>query len=215
WLCILTALALPATAVLADDSASQQPPETTRTTTVQTMAQAVAMATAANDPEAVRFAARARALDNEAVADAQLPDPMITAQVAGVPTNDFSLDRDGMTQPLRVGLRQEFPAGRTLAVQGRQRSAEADAQRARSDEALRQIALDTRQAWLELTWQQRAVGILEQSRNRIEQQIESLQSRFATGRLNAQSLLRSELELSLLDDRIAEHRRMTDQARAV
>ncbi len=214
WLCLLAVLLLPTTAALADDSANQQPPETAPTTAPLTMAQAVAMATAASDPEAVRFAARARALDNQAVADAQLPDPMITAQVAGVPTDSFSLDRDGMTQPLRLGLRQEFPAGRTLAVRGRQRRAEAQAQRARSDEAVRRIALDTRQAWLELAWQQRAVGILEESRTRIKQQIESLQSRFATGRLNAQSLLRSELELSLLDDRIAEHRRMADQARA-
>src|SRR5690625_4189513 len=90
WLCLLAVLLLPTTAALADDSANQQPPETAPTTAPLTMAQAVAMATAASDPEAVRFAARARALDNQAVADAQLPDPMITAQVAGVPTDSFS-----------------------------------------------------------------------------------------------------------------------------
>lgn len=179
-----------------------------------TLEEAVSLATASTDPSVARFNARAEALASEAMAEAQLPDPTVSAQVVNIPTDSFSLDREPMTQALRVGLRQELPAGRSLAVRARQRSARAEAERARSEEALRGIALETRRAWLELTWQQRAVAILQQSRDRIQQQIESLQSRFATGGLNAQSLLRSELELSLLDDRIAEHRRMADQARA-
>lgn len=219
WLPCCALLLAISTAAPAIDSTSQQQTKKDSAAAAEharlTLEEAVSLATTAADPSVTQFDAHAEALGNEAVADAQLPDPMVSAQMVNVPTDTFDLDQEGMTQALRVGLRQEFPAGRTLAVRGRQRTAEAEAQRARSDEALRRIALETRQAWLELAWQQRAVGILEQSRNRIEQQIESLQSRFATGGLNAQSLLRSELELSLLDDRIAEHRRRADQARAV
>jgi outer membrane protein TolC len=184
------------------------------TTTSLTLAEAVSLATTAADPTVERFSARAEALASEAVAEAQLPDPMVSAQIVNVPTDSFDLDQEPMTQAVRVGVRQEFPAGRTRSLRADQRNAEAEAERARTEEARRRIALATRQAWLELAWQQRAVEILEQSRDRIEQHIESLQSRFATGGLNAQSLLRSELELSLLDDRITEHGRMTEQARA-
>jgi outer membrane protein TolC len=202
---LLLALAAPA---LADDRPD-------RDDTGLTLEEAVSMATSANDPAVARFAARANALAEEAVADAQLPDPMISAQVVNVPTDSFSLDEEPMTQALRVGLRQEFPAGRSRAVRASLRNAQAEAERIRTEEALRRIALETRQAWLELAWQERAIAILEQSRDRIQQQIESLQSRFATGGLNAQSLLRSELELSLLDDRIAEHHRQAEQARSM
>lgn len=179
-----------------------------------TMEQAVSLATSAADPAIQQFIARSEALEHDAVADAQLPDPMVTAQVVNVPTDTFRLDQDGMTQALRLGLRQEIPPGRTLDIRGRQRNTEAGVERAQSDLALRRIALETRQAWLELAWQEQAVEVLRQSRGRIDQQIESLQSRFAAGGLHAQALLRTELELSLLDDRIAEHRRMADRARA-
>jgi len=178
------------------------------------LVEAVRLATANVDPSVARFKARAEALASEAVAEGQLPDPMVSAQVVNLPTDSFSVNQEPMTQALRVGVRQEFPAGRSLRIRASQQIAAAQAEQARTEQALREIVLETRQAWLELAWHRRAVEILQQSRNRIEQQIGSLQSRFAAGGLNAQSLLRAELELSLLDDRITEHRRMAESARA-
>jgi len=216
-LCLLVLPALSTTAPAAETGHEQAPAvHTARSGDGKplTMETAVSLAVAAADPAVQRFTARGQALENEAVADAQLPDPMVSAQVVNVPTDSFRLDRDGMTQALRLGLRQEIPAGRTLAIRGRQRSAEAEAEHAGTDLARRQIALETRQAWLELAWQERAATVLRHSRSRIEQQIESLQSRFAAGGLHAQALLRTDLELALLDDRIAEHRRLADRARA-
>ncbi len=216
WCCtVLLAIAAAAPAEAAGDDPAADPEKgNAAPQTSLTLEEAVSLATDAGDPSVATFDARAEALSSEAVADAQLPDPMVSAQVVNVPTDSFDLDQEPMTQALRVGLRQEFPAGQTRSIRAGQRNAQADAERARSREALRRIELETRQAWLETAWHLRAADILAQSRDRIEQQIESLQSRYATGGLNAQSLLRSELELSLLDDRIAEHRRMAEQARA-
>jgi outer membrane protein TolC len=216
WCCALL-LAVSAAAPANGDGGATTTGETKPAATRQaslTLDEAVSLAATNADPSVARYTARADALANEAAAEAQLPDPMVSAQVVNLPTDSFDLDAEPMTQALRVGLRQEFPAGQTRSVRASQRNARAEAERARTEEALRRIRLETRQAWLELVWHRRAADILRQSRDRIEQQIESLQSRFATGGLNAQSLLRSELELSLLDDRIAEHRRMTEQGRA-
>ena len=132
-----------------------------------TLDEAVATALAAGDPEFERFAERAEALDNRAVADAQLPDPKLTGQVANVPTDSFEFDEDGMTQALRLGLRQEFPAGKTLQVRGEQRLAEADVERARRENARRNVALATRTAWLDLAYQLRAIRVLSASREAI------------------------------------------------
>lgn len=178
-----------------------------------TLAEAVQTALAAQDPEFERFTARADALEERAVADAQLPDPKITAQVANIPTDSFEFDKDGMTQALRVGLRQEFPAGNTLKIRSQQRKAEAGAERARRAAALREVELATRTAWLDLAYQTRAIRIVTASREAIEKQIDSLLARFATGRMHAQDVLRTQLELSLLEDRLVEHRRLADVAR--
>jgi len=216
-LCLFALLALSTAAPAADsrnENASRASDARAEDDAPLTMERAVSLATSAADPTIQQFATRAEALESDAVADARLPDPMVSAQVVNVPTDTFRLDQDGMTQALRLGLRQEIPAGRTLAIRGRQRSSEAEAEHAQAELARRQITLETRRAWLELAWQEQAAAVLRHSRSRIEQQIESLQSRFAAGGLHAQALLRTDLELALLDDRVAEHRRLADRARA-
>ncbi|MEX2498980.1 MAG: TolC family protein [Wenzhouxiangellaceae bacterium] len=176
--------------------------------------EAVTLAREADDPSLVSFDRRAEAFENSAVADAQLPDPMITGQIANVPTDSFEFDQDGMTQALRLGLRQEFPAGRTLSLRGEKRDVQSAIERARRQLKQREIELSVRNAWLELAWHQRAQTILATSRDAVEEQIDSLTSRFATGRVHAQDMQRSELELALIDDRVTEHRRQADVARA-
>jgi len=179
-----------------------------------TLAEAVALARAAEEPELERFEQRARALENEAIADAQWPDPVVTGQVANVPTDSFALDQDNMTQALRIGLRQEFPAGRTLALRGEQRGSESATERARKQLAQREIELKVRNAWLELAWHERAQTILRDSRAAVDEQIDSLTARFASGNIQAQDVGRAELELALLEDELTEHRRQSDSARA-
>ncbi|MBK80987.1 MAG: hypothetical protein CMQ43_08745 [Gammaproteobacteria bacterium] len=177
------------------------------------MSRAVSLALAADDPNLARLEAEAQALEATAVADGQLPDPVISTQVANVPTDTFALDQADMTQ-LRLGVRQEFPPGRSRAVKTAMRRSEADARRAERDLERRRIVLETRMAWLDLAWHTRAVAIVERSIERVGQQIDSLSARFASGRLNAQDVLRSELELTLLEDRLAEHQRRGQTARA-
>ena len=179
-----------------------------------TLDEAVQLAVEANDPTVVRFEARAQALEDRAIAEAQLPDPMITGQIANLPVDSFAFDESNMSQ-VRLGLRQEFPPGRTLSIRGEQRRHEAQAERARRELALREITLATRSAWFELAWHGRAVDVVTEIRASVSEQIDSLAGRFATGRMNAQDVLRAELEMALLDDQLAEHRRKAERARSI
>lgn len=178
-----------------------------------TLEAAVELALDAEEPTLRRLEARAEAIEHQAVADAQLPDPSVTSRLANVPTDTFAFDQADMTQ-FQVGLRQEFPPGRTLALRGRRLEEQANAERARLLLEARQIALETREAWLELAYRTRAMAIIADSRRSVAQQIDSLAARFATGGLNAQAVLRAELELSLLDDSLTEHQREAELARA-
>ncbi|MGB0514980.1 MAG: hypothetical protein ACPGJE_09090, partial [Wenzhouxiangellaceae bacterium] len=84
-----------------------------------TLERAVRIAVESDDPALARFEARAQAFEERAVSEAQLPDPRVTTQIANLPVDSFSFDQADMTQ-VRLGLRQEFPPGRTLAIRGEQ-----------------------------------------------------------------------------------------------
>lgn len=174
---------------------------------------AVALALRSDDPALQRLQARADALREQAVADAQLPDPEITGSLANVPTDSFRFDRDNMTQ-IRVGVRQSFPAGNSLDIRRQQRLQQAET--ALQQQALERarIALDVRSSWFELFYHQQAMASIERSQAAVAQQIEALSAGFASGRLHAQDLTRAELESALLDDRHRDHRRHSERLRA-
>ncbi|MDT8437870.1 MAG: TolC family protein [Wenzhouxiangellaceae bacterium] len=179
-----------------------------------TLSEALAYARALNDPALARFDERAEALEHAAVADGQLPDPMVTGQIANVPVDSFSFSQDGMTQALRLGIRQEFPPGDTRRLMSNQRQRQAEVERARRSLSLRDIEREVALAWIEVVWREQATRILADNHKAVAEQIESLAARFASGRMHAQDLLRAELELSLLEDRQIEHRQQADIARA-
>ena len=85
---------------------------------------AVAMALSARDPAAERFEAKAEALEDRAVAEAQLPDPTARVGLANFPVDTLAFEQEPMTQ-IQAGLRQEFPKGDTMTFKGERRRAEA------------------------------------------------------------------------------------------
>ena len=111
--------------------------------------EAVEIAIAAEEPSLLRFDASAGAFEERAIADSELPDPMVRGTLLNFPTDTFSDNQEPMTQ-YQLGLRQEFPAGDTLAVRGERRRAEAEIERARKELVRRQILFDVRTGWFDL-----------------------------------------------------------------
>jgi outer membrane protein TolC len=205
----LIALALTATSIAIPWTAPAQ----VDSRSALTLERAVGTALASDEPRLARHAARARSLEQSAVAEAQLPDPVVTGQFANLPVDSFALDEHAMTQ-LKFGVRQEFPPGDTRALRGERHRRLAEAERARRLGAEREIALEVRTGWFDAAWHERASDVIQSSRESVREQIEALSASFATGRMNAQDVLRAELELALLDDQLAEHRRLARRARA-
>ncbi len=177
------------------------------------LAESVTIALQANDPSAALFEERALALEDRAVADSQLPDPVFTARMQSIPLSSFDINREGMTQ-LFLGAKQAFPKGKTRSLTRKKRLSEAQAERMRKTLTERQIALQTRKSWLELYYWQGARKITEQSQAQIADLGGIAEAVFATGRSAAQNVLRIDLETSLLGARLVEIDRKTDIARA-
>ena len=168
-----------------------------------TVEEAVEIAVTAEDPAYARFEARASAQDDRAVSDSQLPDPTLRTALANVPTDTFAFGQEPMTQA-QIGLRQEIPRGSTLRLNREKREGEAEIERMRREATVSNVALSVRRAWLDKFHAANAQVLVEESRNAVSELIDALSASFAQGKLTSQDVLRAELELSLLDDRLAE-----------
>ena len=156
---------------------------------------------------------RGDALGESAIADAQLPDPQLNLGLFNLPTNDFDINSEPNTQ-LRFGISQSFPRGKTLAFREKQTKWASDAEYKRaSDEVLKSIR-SVREHYFNLYYQIGAQEIIDESRQYFVQLVDIAESYYKVGRVNQQDLLRAQLELSRLDDRVIDLKTNEDLARA-
>lgn len=156
---------------------------------------------------------RGDALGESAIADAQLPDPQLNLGLFNLPTDDFDINSEPNTQ-LRFGVSQSFPRGKTLAFKEKQTKWASDAEYQRaSDEVLKSIQ-SAREHFFNLYYQISAQEILEESRQYFAQLVDIANSYYKVGRVNQQDILRAQLELSRLDDRVIELKTREDLSRA-
>ena len=163
------------------------------------------------DPMTKMFAARAQAYSEQAVAEGQLPDPKIKLGTMNVPVDSFDIEQEPMTQ-LQVGLVQAIPPGETLRYRREYTEALSDVEKARRTDQALQVLRDVRVRYLELYYQNQAETILQKNRALFAELLDTTRRQYATGRDNQHEVLRAQLELSLVDDRILEVERAKDAA---
>lgn len=183
-----------------------------RPDTPLTLAEAEDLALAA-EPGQQALEARAAAFGERAVVAAALPEPTLRVGLNNFPLESGGFSTEGMTQ-VTLAYRQAFPAGRTrmlgsarFELLGEQMSANAEA-RARG------VRMATRSAWLELYFLQRAGALIGESRPFFADLAEITRSMYSVGRKTQQDVLRAELELSRLDDRMIDVERRRSRAQA-
>ena len=150
-----------------------------------------------------QFDVSARGLTERAVADGQLPDPKIKFGIMNIPINSFDRRQENMTQ-LQFGVQQEFPRGRTLQYKSQQTLDIAEIDAAKADNQTKVVLRSVRISFLELYLQNHVKAILDQNRELFTQLLDITQRQYAVGRDNQHDVLRAQLELSLIDDRITE-----------
>jgi len=161
----------------------------------------------AGEPGELALIAQSEAMQEAAVAAGQLPDPVLRVGLVNYPISDGSFSTEGMTQA-QLGLRQSFPRAR---AQGReQMNAQAEALSEHASARRRDVVAAVRIAWLEAYLSQQAKALLSESRPFFADLVTITRSMYAVGRKTQHDVLRAELELSRLDDRLI----MTDRAMA-
>ncbi len=154
-----------------------------------------------NEPGQVALLAHANALEEESVAVGQLPDPMLRMGLANFPLQSGGFTTEGMTQA-QLGIRQTFPPGKTRAFSTRRFESLSLEMRQNADGRGRDVLTAVRHAWLETYYWERAHAIVDESRPFFNDLVTVTRSLYSVGRRDLQDLLRAELELSRLDDRL-------------
>ena len=165
------------------------------------------------DPMLGNINASAQALDEAAIADGQLPDPKAKFSLFNFPTDTFDRDQEPITQ-LRFGVQQAIPRGNTLELKSKRTRVQAGGKRAKVANETRKLKRDVRANWYETFYWVRAERIVAANKRLFKEMVDITESQYAAGRRNQQDVLRAELELGLLDDRLINIQQKQETSRA-
>ncbi|MBT8101307.1 MAG: TolC family protein, partial [Gammaproteobacteria bacterium] len=165
------------------------------------------------EPGLSEFQARADALEEQAVAAGQLPDPVLRVGLANFPIESGGFTTEGMTQG-QLGIRQAFPPGKTRSLSTQQFQSLSTEMDRNADARARDVLTLVRTVWLDAYYWERAHAIVSDSRPYFDDLVTVTRSLYGVGKKNQQDVLRAELELSRLDDRLIDVERQRRAARA-
>jgi outer membrane protein TolC len=130
-----------------------------------------------------------------------------------VPTNTFSFTQDDMTM-IAVGLEQSFPKGHSLAIKSKQTQALAMAEQRKAQEKIATLLQNVRKTWLDLYYWERAARVIRRNRTLFTYLLKTTRSQYSVGQNNLSNVLQVQLELSRLNDQLAQIQQQIDVLRA-
>ena len=151
------------------------------------------------------------ALGERAVVAGQLPDPMLRAGIANFPIQSGGFSTEGMTQA-HLGIRQDFPSGDTRELSTLKFESLSLHMSSTANARERDVLSQVRNEWLNVYYWQRAREVVTETRPFFADLVEITRSWYAVGRKTQQDLLRAELELNKIDDRLIEIERRHSQS---
>jgi len=166
-----------------------------------------------DEPGQNSLLSHADALREESVAGGQLPDPTVRIGLVNFPIQSGGFSTEGMTQA-QLAVRQVFPGGDTRQLTTDKYQSLALEMTHKADGRGRNVLTSVRVAWLESYYWREAHFISVDSRPFFDDLVTITRSLYAVGRKNQQDVLRAELELSRLDDRIIDMSKQHSRARA-
>ena len=165
------------------------------------------------DPLIMRHEASSRAYTAESTANSTLPDPKLRLGMFNVPLDTFSTTEDPSTQ-LRVGIQQEFPRGDSTGLKQQQSQWLAQAAMAQAQDERLKLLMNVRDTYLNLYYEIAAAGVVNDAYKLFSKLVKITEDHYAAGRANQQDVIRADLELSRLEDRLTKIKSSEDEYRS-
>tara|TARA_R110002073_G_scaffold303165_3_gene471392 strand:- start:4943 stop:6376 length:1434 start_codon:yes stop_codon:yes gene_type:complete len=156
-----------------------------------------------NDPWLVGNKHSQDAIEAQSIAAGSLPDPKMSIGLANLPTNSLNFGQEAMTQA-KVGISQMFPPGDSLNIRKRQLELTSRRFPYERQDRRAKIAVTVGQLWLNAYKAQESITIIERNRFLFEQLVDVAESSYSTalGKRRQQDVIRAQLELTQLKDRL-------------
>jgi outer membrane protein TolC len=140
---------------------------------------------------------------DEAVSHSSLPDPTLSLGFANLPSGNFDFNQENMTQ-FKVGFTQRFPGGDSLEVKSRKSLLLADINPHMRANRTAHLSMIVSHLWLDSFLALKSISLIESDRYLFEQLVEITTSRYqsAMGKARQQDVVRAQLELTKLEDRL-------------
>ena len=156
-----------------------------------------------NDPWLVGNRHSQDAIESMSVAAGTLPDPKVTFGVANLPTDTFDFNQEAMTQ-FKVGVAQMFARGDSLAIKRKQIETVGSQFPFQRLDRKAKIVVAVSKLWLDVYKAQESINLIEKDRPLFEQLADVAEASYsaALGKTRQQDIVRAQLELTRLDDRL-------------
>ncbi len=162
-----------------------------------------------NEPGIANIKQQSLALENTAVANRQLPDPTLQIGAVSLPTDTFDLDQEPMTQ-VRLAIKQSFPAGKTLALQQQRTLDEAASMNHQAAQRRLAVLRELRTSWYEALYWHSAIKVYTRDKQLFTNLLDTTKSLYRVGRKEQRDVIRAELEISQLENRLLQAKNQRD-----
>lgn len=166
-----------------------------------------------NHPLLAGQQAMLEATRNSAIAEGQLPDPKIKLGLSNIPTDNFSLTEDPMTQAT-ISIEQRFLGGKKRQLNQTIAELKSGQNVAVLDSAVLSVKRDAAMAWLNLYLLTNTKNTLAEQEEKYKKQIEAARILYRAGKISQGQVLSVQAMLNQLLDREAELVAQVHQAKA-
>ncbi len=148
-------------------------------------------------------ALKQRAFEDNSVAAGTLPDPRLTLGLANVPVDTFNFDQEPMTQA-RIEVMQRFPRGDSRHLQRQQLQTLSEQFPWQRQQRKAKVTTAVSKIWLDIYLAQTSIALINNDRSLFEQLVDVAQASYSSTvrRTRQQDIVRAQLELTRLDDRL-------------
>jgi len=173
-------------------------------TPVLSLSRAVEIAVQA-DPWLTASRAKQKGLEAQSRAVQGLPNPKLSFSAMNLPTDSFRFNQESMTQ-LNVGVSQMFPRGDTRALRSQEMMEKSHALPFSQLDRQADVTATVSQLWLDAYKAERTIALITDNRALFEQLVEIARANYAAalGRTRQQDIIRAQLELTSLDNRLSD-----------
>jgi outer membrane protein TolC len=143
------------------------------------------------------------AIEAMSISAGTLPDPKVSIGIANLPIDTFDPQQEAMTQS-KIGVSQMFPRGDSLAIKKKQLEIMGSQYPYQRYDREAKVAMAVSQFWLDAYKAQESIALIEKDRALFEQLADVAEAAYssAIGRTRQQDIVRGDLELIQLEDRL-------------